>query len=292
MKPPPPFLSVLLHNDLASFDPATGKHVVGLMGLCAGFEDGKWRANQLAEYLVDVFLPEFALRHSELEPDAVTRHTMIRLVKSAARAVYTTKKFEKRGEFGELLLHAILAKELETMPAVSKIYYKSAPNDVVKGFDAVHVREAAGGGLELWLGEAKFYGNPLSGMRDAIKSLRRLSDTDFLRDEFAVVVRMIDSAWPHADALKQLLDKNTSLDQIFEAVSIPVLLTYDSKVLAAHTRHTPAYEAAVVQEWMKHHQYFATKPLPKNVRIHLILMPLNDKKRLIAQLDRELRRWH
>jgi hypothetical protein len=216
---------------------------------------------------------------------------MARLVKQAARAVYTSKKFKKRGEFGELLLHSILVQEMHCLPAVSKIYYKSAPNDTVKGFDAVHIvpNEA---GLELWLGEAKFYASASGAMREAISSLKRLEQTDFLRDEFAVILRMVDDSWPHADKLRLLLDKGRSLDQIFSTVCIPVLITYDSATMAAHKNLDSAYQAAIEKEWLAHHGTFAAKSLPPKVRVHLILVPLNTKKRLIRSLDTELRRWH
>jgi len=286
---PPPFLSVILHRDDAAYDAATRKHVVGVTGLCAGFEQGAWRCQQLSEYLIEVWLPEFALRHSELE--GVDRYTMARLVKQAARAVYTSKKFENRGEFGELLLHSVLAQEMHSLPAVSKIYYKSAPNDTVKGFDAVHV-VPNGAGLELWLGEAKFYGSASRAMREAISSLKRLSQTKFLRDEFAIILRMLDDSWPHADQLRRLLDKSTSLDEIFSTVCIPVLITYDSATLAAHKSLDASYEAAIEKEWLAHHGTFSGKSLPANVRVHLILVPLNNKKSLIRSLDKELRRWH
>jgi hypothetical protein len=36
--------------------------------------------------------------------------------------VYTTEKFKRRGEFGELLLHAVIRELWETEPAVSKLY--------------------------------------------------------------------------------------------------------------------------------------------------------------------------
>ena len=103
----------------------------------------------------------------------------------------------------------------DTLPAVSKIYYKDGPNDTVKGFDAVHVVDQ-GPDLELWLGEAKFYGSISSAIGSAVNSLAQLDQTDYLKDEFAAIVHKIDDQWPHADKLKHLLDRNTSLgDKVF-----------------------------------------------------------------------------
>ncbi|SEU19625.1 HamA C-terminal domain-containing protein [Stigmatella erecta] len=284
----PPFLEAIVHRPVAAFDTATGKHTVGLTGLCAGYENSAWRCDQFAEHLIETWLPEFALRYSELQ--TVGPRTMGRLLRRAAHSIYKTRKFKKRGEFGELLLHAALAQVFETQPAVSKVYYKDGPNETVKGFDAVHV-VGAPDGLELWLGEAKFYQDITTAIAHAAKSLANHMKTDYLKDELAFIVNKIDDAWPHATVLKQLLHPNTSLDKVFRSVCLPVLLTYDSETVARHTEHDDAYTAAITAEWERHHGAFADKPLPARVKIHLFLVPLATKKALIKSLDRELRRW-
>jgi hypothetical protein len=288
MSTPPPLLSALVHRPDASFDPTSGSHVVGLTGLCAGYELGTWRCEQLAEHLIDTWLPDFALRYSELTD--VNPRTMGRLMRQAAKTVYRTQKFEKRGEFGELLLHAALMQEIGSLPAVSKIYYKDGPNETVKGFDAVHVVPQPEG-LELWLGEAKFYTSAPKAIRSAVRSLKQLGDRQYLRDEFAAIVHKVDDQWPHAATLKRLLDPNTSLDKIFSAACIPVLLTYDSSVVASHSVHDATYVTAITQEWEAHHSDFVGQSLPRHVKVHLFLLPLNTKRRLIRALDKELRRW-
>src|SRR5438552_9569908 len=114
-------------------------------------------------------LPEFCLTHSELT--ALNHETAVELLRQAAQRVYTTHRFENRGEFGELMLHVVLRQVFGTLPAISKIYYKDAANDTVKGFDAVHV-VASSDAFELWLGEAKFYDDALAAIRDVAKELK------------------------------------------------------------------------------------------------------------------------
>ncbi|MEN3029932.1 Hachiman antiphage defense system protein HamA [Chromobacterium amazonense] len=53
--------------------------------------------------------------------------------------------------------------------AISKIYFKDAVNNTVKGFDAVHVL-ATQNGLELWLGEVL---NRPSFSREGLNKSRR-----------------------------------------------------------------------------------------------------------------------
>lgn len=288
MSTPPPLLTALVHRPEATVDPLTGKHVVGLTGMCAGYELGAWRCEQLAQHLIDTWLPDFALRFSELTD--VNPRTMGRLMRRAAETVYSTQKFERRGEFGELLLHAALMQEIGSLPAVSKIYYKDGPNETVKGFDAVHVVPKPEG-LELWLGEAKFYTSAPEAIRSALRSLEHLGDRKYLRGEFAAIVHKIDDQWPHAATLKRLLDQNTSLDEIFSAACVPVLLTYDSSVVASHSVQDATYISAIKKEWEAYHAEFGAGPLPRHVKVHLFLLPLNTKTDLIQALDKELRRW-
>lgn len=110
----------------------------------------------------------------------------VSLIRRAAKVVYDTKKFKKRGEFGELLLHAIVRQVHKSIPAISKIYYKTANTDTVKGFDAVHV-VGPPNHMELWLGEAKFYNDIGGAIRDVVTELETHLGTDYLRAEFNLI---------------------------------------------------------------------------------------------------------
>lgn len=275
---PASFLKVRVHDVAVS---------PTITGLCVGYERNDWRASQLARHIME-WLPEFALKHAELAD--INSGNSVRLISEAALRVYESKKFEKRGEFGELFLHAAIREVFNSLPAISKIYYKSATNDTVKGFDAVHVIDT-NGALELWLGEAKFYDDIKAAVRDVVAELALHTETNYLRGEFILIKGKIDPTWPHAQALEDLLAENKSLDEVFSKACIAVLLTYDSECLSKHTKCDAAYEAAFEAEIRKHHALFAGKALPKDVTIHLILLPLNTKKRLLAELDSKLKTW-
>ena len=257
----------------------------GLVAVCAGYEQERWRADRLAAHMIE-WLPDFVLRDSERE--ALRAENAVELIAKAARTVYTSEKYQRRGEPGELLLHIILRQVFKTTPAVAKLFFKDATNDTVKGFDAVHV-VATDDRLELWLGEVKFYDDIASAIRDVVAELTAHSDADYLRQEFAAITNKIDPKWPHADRLKKLLDPNTSLDEVFDCVCIPVLLTYDSQTLAAHKKVTAEFTAAFEAEVTQHHATFSGKPLPANLRVHLLLLPMNSKADLIREFDRRLK---
>jgi hypothetical protein len=275
---PAEFLVVRVHNlDI----------VPSLSGLCVGYERAEWRTIQLADHVME-WLPEFAL--SATECDTLRTANAAQLLRNAARRVYASAKFQNRGEFGELFLHIAIRQVFNSLPAVSKIFYKSALNDTVKGFDAVHV-VGPPEDLELWLGEAKFYNDIKRAIADVSEDLKRHSATDYLRTEFALLVNKIDSKWPHAEALRRLLQPEVSLDSVFTRTCIPVLLTYDSPCLGAHTKCDAEYAKAFEQEIAMNYAAFAAVGLPTELRIHLFLLPLWQKAILIEALDTKLKHW-
>lgn len=271
---PTPFFDIVVHDTAC---------LPGLTGVSAGYEGAAWRSSALADYLFE-WLPEFALKYSDLED--LNSATAMRLVKRAARTVFTTPKYQKRGEFGELLLHAMIREVFDSEPAISKIYYKSATNDTVKGFDAVHVVETSGD-LELWLGEVKFYKDINCAIRDVKTEITEHLDHDYLRDEFILIASKIDTGWKHSATLKQLINERTSLDAVFKRICLPVLLTYESDCVARCRDDGVAYKTALAEELRDIHVRFSAGGLPQ-VRIHLFLVPLGQKEELVAILQRKL----
>ena len=258
-----------------------------LRGLCAGYEAGKWRMEDFARHAIE-WLPEFALDYSERQD--MGSHNAVKLIAKAAEAVYTSEKYQARGEFGELFLHMILRQDCDSSTAISKIYFKTASNETVKGFDAVHV-VGNPGDLELWLGEVKFYNDISAAIRDVVLELEKHVEHDYLRSEFLWIGNKLDPNDPHAPEVAKLIDRNTSLDTIFKRLCIPVLLTYDSSCVSAHTSTAPGYPAAFEAEIRKHHAALVAKGLPAGLRVHLFLLPLSDKAAFVKELDRRLKLW-
>lgn len=278
MDQPQHFLKVRVHR--LDFEPSCS-------GLCVGYERGKWCAEKLANHVME-WLPEFSLTVDECAQ--LGHSNAIEMIRRAALSVYKSKKFEKRGEFGEILLHALIRQVFNSIPAVSKIYYKTAANETVKGFDAVHVVEGSAG-LELWLGEAKFYKDFSGAVTEVIKELQIHTETDYLRDEFILISNKVSESQTYTDELKRLLNSKTSLDEVFAAACIPVLLTYDSKTIDSHNRCDEEYEKAFEAEILDRYSKFASKNLPSDIRIHLFLLPLEKKAELVELLDNKLKVW-
>lgn len=251
---------------------------------CAGFELGKWRAPQLAKHLLQ-WLPEFALRWSEWK-DVSAENAVVK-VGQAAKLIYETDNFERRGECGEILLHIFLRQHFGSIPAISKIFFKDSRNDTVKGFDAVHV--VPGDDWELWLGEVKFYTDVKSAIRDAIKELADHLTPEYLRGEFAAIVNKLDDDSPEVDWLLEKLSNNRSLDEIFTAICVPVLLAYDSDAVKQHTIVSDEYLAEFEAEVLSVRGEFQDRLPDLPVRVHLLLFPMADKAVLVEEWDRCLK---
>ena len=277
-KKPKPFLKARVH--FLDVDP-------GLTALCVGYEKGKWRSQRLVDHAME-WLPEFALKDSEAY--GLGSHNCIELIRNAAMKVYKSDKFRNRGEFGELFLHIAIRQVFDSIPAISKIYYKSSRNDTVKGFDAVHV-VATEDDFELWLGEAKFYNNSARAIRDVTKEIIAHTQFDYLRDEFILISDKVDDGSDFADELKEILSQNASIDDVFARVCIPAFITYDSQCVAAHNRHGEEYAEAFATEVTKVYDSFAARDLPHNIQVHLFLMPLLRKTELVRALDHKLKLW-
>lgn len=258
-----------------------------LLGVCAGYEGGAWRCDQFAQHLILDCLLDFILAHGEKE--ALTSTTAGRQLYEAAKIVYQTNKYKRRGEFGELLLHIVMRQFYGTLPAVSKLYVKTGVNDTVKGFDAVHVA-VDGNDLELWLGEVKFYGDARQAIRDVTSELGDHFKAEYLRNEFILIGNNLDPSWPHADVLKRLIAPQASLDGIFAKVHVPVMVTYESPTIAKHNEsESDAFKAELLAELKQHWTTFSGATLPDQVLIHFILVPLGSKASLQKALDDRLK---
>lgn len=268
-----------------------------------------YRINELIKLLIRV-IPEFAfgnhLGNSTLNTDIVST------LCEAANAVYSIDEFQKvrdiylngdviddavadkylrRGEFGELILHLLLRDFKDTIPLISKIYFRDSLGTAVHGFDAVHIHEST---KTLWLGESKLYTDGKQGVSALIKDIKEHFLCDYLNSEFAIVSRKIKTVdnIHEKDYWIDLLRESTTIREQLENINIPILCTYESSLFTKYSDdRLAAFISEYESEMLNLKQYFDDNndhPLKSNLNIILLLFPVQCKKELVARMHRNL----
>lgn len=252
---------------------------------CAGFELEEWRCTALARHLLE-WIADYALWGDQLN---VHHGNMIERLRRAAARIYSTPNYERRGEIGELLLHAICREFFNTVPVAPRVFYLTASNDVVKSFDLVHVRPLQGGQFEIWLGEAKFYESASEGIADAIESIEKHIDAGFLKHEKLVLAPQIDPNAPHANEISDIFSEQTSLDALFENAVFPVCIAAESKTTKSANKIDSSYRSSIEKELVTLQSKLSSSGLHPKIRLVLIYVPLADKKKLAKAFDTRLK---
>lgn len=255
------------------------------MSACAGFELQAWRCGALSSHLID-WISDYALREDELHVNHLNMYVKIR---EAAVRIYTSEKYEKRGEVGEIILHAICRDFFGTIPIAPRVFYLSSSNDVVKSFDMAHVRYLGGDNVELWLGEAKFYKDSGDAISAAISSIKEHIDQGFLKREKLLLGPQISKDLPHYEKIRSLFSEKTSLDNLFASAVFPVCIACDSVATASSVTIDAAYKEAVLGELGALRQSLVSSGLASQIRLVLMYVPLGCKVSLAEAFDKRLK---
>lgn len=252
---------------------------------CAGFELQAWRCVPFAEHLIE-WLPEYALPEDELN---VTHANIYIKLKKAAVRVYKSEKYKKRGEAGEITLHAICRDYFDTLPISPRVFYKSASNDVVKAFDMVHARFPNAGGVELWLGESKLYADTKQAITEALKSVKDHLDQGFLNEQKLLIGPQIPKTTPRYQELMELFEPQTSLDKFISAGVFVIGILSNSPACGTAKMIDDAYKAALNREFAVLKDSLAKSGITKSLRVVLLYVPLADKDGFVAAFDTKLK---
>ncbi|QEE51169.1 DUF1837 domain-containing protein [Flavobacterium alkalisoli] len=249
-----------------------------------GFEANKFRLTPLVEVIRKV-IPEFAFGyHAGM---SIPYTEVIERIVEAANTVYLTDKYQKRGEFGELILHLLLRDFCNTIPLVSKIYFKDAHNATVHGFDGIHITDD-GSTKKLWLGESKLYKDGIEGVKELAKDVLNHVKGDYLKKEFELIRRKIPQEIPDIEYWLDLMHKHKNLDKVFDSIIIPLVCTYSSPIFKDHNDNTEEYFDAIEKECRALFDTF-NKKVETEVDLLLFLLPVPDKDDLNNELDQKLK---
>ncbi len=254
-----------------------------------GFDQNKYRLQPLADVIMKA-LPEFALGY---KPNGIADTEIYDRLKDSAKILYDTDKYKSRGEFGELILHLLLRDFCNTIPLISKIFFKDSINCTVHGFDAIHITDD-GKDKSLWLGEAKIYKVATNGIDELIKDLKTHFTEDYLRSEFFLLSNKVDLADEDIIENKKywldLMNKYTTIDKIFKSITIPMLCVYDSDIYKDHNSISKEYINALEEEVRSLGENFHNKcnKVTTNLNIILLLLPVPSKSELVDTLHERL----
>ena len=134
-----------------------------------------------------------------------------------------------------------------TVPVLCKLVMKSSANDTVKGFDGVHVLPLADS-FEIWLGESKFYEDPKSAIREAVRSVQDHLLPAFITAEKAMIFGHIGKDVPYREAVVRLFKSQTSGDELLKLAVFPILIAYDSGTAREHRELCDDYTRQLEEE--------------------------------------------
>lgn len=238
------------------------------------------------------------------------------------------EQIQKKGEFGELLLHTYLRDYFNTTPLLSKIFLKDTDGFTVHGFDAIHIgKDLIDKSKDsLYLGESKIYfrssGNSgTCGVKDLAKDIESHFKKDFLYREFALVAKKQHNFLPLTDysdkntisqyqaflgqkdqwieTLRKVSQMKMSLSTLLDSVTIPLLCTYESELFKNFSniygdefKNEYEREVRLLQEvfnnQIKKIKSECGEPIRTNLNIILILLPIPSKKDLVTLLHKKI----
>jgi len=272
-----PFKSDLIIDEYISDNGIRAYHV--------GFDRNQFRLEPLVDVIRNV-IPEFSLGYHCGTTIPLTE--IVERLKEAAETVYLTEKYQTRGEFGELILHLLLRDFQNTIPLISKIYFKDSHNVPAHGFDGVQIT-INGDEKKLWLGESKLYKTGKEGVKELAKDIVKHVNADYIRAEFNLISRKLPTEVPEIEYWRTLMDKHQKLDKIFSNIVIPMVCTYSSNLFLNHSDNTAEYFKDFIKECYDLFETFNNAKPDTGVEIILLLLPVPDKDILNSELDKRLK---
>lgn len=208
--------------------------------------------------------------------------------------------YRKKGVFGEVILHLILKDFKDTIPLISKLYFKDSFAQEAKGFDAVHVSVD---GSTLWLGETKFYTNCKTqgvvsgGIDELVSDIKKHLTKDYLSEQFVIIKRGLESQYQHPQRNKwiDILNQPIFLKDVFKYVRIPLLCVYEDKIADEFLQSVDqaAMDAKIsvhTTDLLSYYNSINDYEYKDAVETVLILMPIQAKNALIKCMLEKI--WH
>lgn len=147
-------------------------------------------AEFLAQRIVDYAIPRSRIETARKSLEETGSTALLLKLQKEAQDLFTS--LANSGEGGELLVFALAEAVFGFTQVISKMSLKTSSDMHYHGADGVYAEGRDDGGLNVYWGESKLYGDPTSAIRDCLKSLAPFlnepdgSDSERSRDIFLV----------------------------------------------------------------------------------------------------------
>lgn len=248
--------------------------------------NGQVRMKPLAEFLrdqiIDYSIPRKTIQEAVNQVNETGSTAALSHLHERARRLFTD--LAKSGEGGELLLFAMAEALFNITQIICKMTLKTSPNMHYHGADGVYAEGRPDGGLNLYWGESKIYGDAAAAIRNCMESLapflREPEGEDAARDQDILLINEFANFTDEriVAALKKFLDKNDSSSLTVRHCGF-ALSAFDCECYPGEDIEAKADElaAAITQQlktWVKAADRRVCHEKLEKFDIHFICIPL------------------
>lgn len=248
------------------------------------FSNTKWIdiSNIIYNGIVEFAVNEFEINYDNLELEQ--RKVVARKMRYDTLASEGAKI--KYGFYGEVLLDLILRCFFNTEVLLARGYlYSPIENSEVKGFDAFHLMQIDDK-LSLWLGEAKFYVNYKTPIKDVVKKLKITLSDEYINKNLLALIDWQSRFTTTDSKLKRVLDKweaDPDINLASELKNNQITITYP--VFIAYQKDKTDGLNDSIEKCIQHindtySQLSLNTPSSFNYTLFFVFLPLEEVKKI------------
>lgn len=256
----------------------------GLKAYDVEYDGGIWRLGELAEYLVQ-WVPEISLSPEVL---AEFSHLEARaILVRAVEALEQQSQLDTTRLVADLMLHALLRHHHESDPIACKLFYLAS--GALESTSAHILLDPNGD--QLWIGHARLATAATKAdiLSALLTALHAALNRDVLKAERNLILRLRHPEHLRPNTLAKALSPTGKIDDLLAVMHVPVLLAYDSEILAQG--FDTEYEDKLRNEAISAYEDIKSRlgHELREVRVHIFLVPVECAATLVATVDQKLR---
>lgn len=257
------------------------------------FDENGDKSQELLDILMDSLL-EFVFGIDYCNIDKPQSHQKFF---NACEKLYKEKRNpQKEGDLGEIILHALLRKYLNTFPLTGRFYFAVDKNTNAKSFDVIHILPKPDKKI-LVLGESKMFKVGKKGIDALVDDIKKHFTADYARKQFVKISALTHSSdekiqksivipsIQQIDDWELKLRSANTLDEVIDELYVPLLCTYTYDEYKKHSCVSKEFIETYEKEMRNLDAYFRNKDInkPNCLSIVLMLFPIPDKDILIEE---------